>query len=292
MSTRKGTCTNYGNCSLADRREEIADSGDFACPECQSALHEVGAAKKGFPVWLFAVLGVVVLGGLAAVAYLMLGQAEVPSPAATEAAPPPEPVSAPADPPPPIVAAAVDEGRGPCHLKPTPVADVARLLEYLKQGMNYASQKQYDLALAEYKQVLVIDPYFLGAHENVGSALIVLKRYEAAENQLKQELSSLACLEQMVDTDLVEFAYMIETGGPLLGDKTPVYRARLRETKATTHYNLACLYSLQNRKDDAVDALRAAVDSGFSNVHALKQDPDLRNIRATHGFQEIVASIH
>ncbi len=292
MIARKGTCTNYGNCSLADKREEIPDPGDFTCPECERALHAAGSEKKGLPVWLFAILGVALLGGLAVLAYSMLSGGDVAPPAAAAtsgAAPPPAGTSDSAPPPP--AATVADEGKGPCHLKPMPVADVARLLQYLKQGMNYASQKQYDLALAEYKQVLTIDPNFLGAHENVGSALIALKRYEAAENQLKQELSSLSCLEPIADADLVEFAYMIETESPLPGDKVPVYRARLRETKATTYYNLACVYSLENRKDEAVEALRAAVDSGFSNARALRQDPDLRNIRGTGAFQEIVAAI-
>src|SRR5438093_4343458 len=52
-------------------------------------------------------------------------------------------------------------GGGPCKLVPAKAADVARLLQYLKQGMNYASQKKYDLALAEFQRALVIDKNFL-----------------------------------------------------------------------------------------------------------------------------------
>ena len=45
-------------------------------------------------------------------------------------------------------------------------------------------------------------------------------------------------------------------------------------------YNLACVYALMNRKDDAFRTLDQAVAAGFSNAAGLDADPDFENLRA------------
>jgi tetratricopeptide (TPR) repeat protein len=183
----------------------------------------------------------------------------------------------------------------PCSLQPARVSDVAKLLQYLKQGMNYGSQRQYEEALAEFQQVLNIDPNFLGVHQNIGAAYTGLKRYDAAEKELKAEMKLLSCLDSMNDEQLTAFSYMIETpvSDPLARKTSQVqmYRTRLTSAEAASHYNLACVYSLQNQKDAAIGELQSAVKAGFSDAKALRTDPELANVRKAAAFRELLASI-
>jgi tetratricopeptide (TPR) repeat protein len=61
------------------------------------------------------------------------------------------------------------------------------------------------------------------------------------------------------------------------------------DPKFGVHYNLACLYSKQNRKDEALLHLREILghgDKGFTRKY-LDEDHDLDNIRREAGFLEI-----
>jgi tetratricopeptide (TPR) repeat protein len=176
---------------------------------------------------------------------------------------------------------------------PAKVADVARLLQYLKQGMTYASQKRYDAALAEFQQALAIDRNFLGLNQNVGAAQLALKKYAEAETSLRAEVKLVDCLAPLNESQLAPFAYYIE-----VEEKDPQKRraeqaSRLKKdvakAKADANYNLACLYSVKKDKDPALSALRAAIDAGFSNKQALRSDADLAFIRQTPEFRDIVA---
>jgi tetratricopeptide (TPR) repeat protein len=186
-------------------------------------------------------------------------------------------------------------GAGPCKLVPAKAADAARLLQYLKQGMNYASQKKYELALAEFQQALAIDKNFLSLNQNVGVAQLALKKYPEAEAAFKAEAKLVDCLAPLSENQLVPFAYYVE-----IAEQDPVKRksaqasklkSDISKAKADVNYNMACLYSLKKEKEPALDALRTAINSGFANKQALKSDPDLAYIRPMPEFREIVSKV-
>jgi tetratricopeptide (TPR) repeat protein len=170
--------------------------------------------------------------------------------------------------------------------------DVSRLLTYLKQGMNYATQQRYDLALNEFEQVRRIDPNFLGMHENIAAAQLKLKRFAEAENHLEEELKLIGCLDQMSDTDLPKFAYMLEVGqeganNPNLA-RAQAMRKRIKQVRGAAHYNLACIRSHRGMTDQAIAELQQAVEDGFCDLSALRRDPDLANVRSAKGFKEVL----
>ncbi len=47
MAIRQGRCTNFGNCTDADRKQiiQVPDGSDFICPECSRQLTEIGRTK-------------------------------------------------------------------------------------------------------------------------------------------------------------------------------------------------------------------------------------------------------
>ena len=185
--------------------------------------------------------------------------------------------------------------RGSCKLAPAKAPDVARLLQYLKQGMNYASQKKFDLALAEFQPALAIDPTFLALNQNVGAAQMGIKKYAAAQTAFHAELKLVDCLAGLNDSQLADFGYFVE-----VAEQDPVKRRQalseklkevLPKARAAAHYNLACAHALQGQPSVAMTELRAALDAGFSNKQALNQDPDLNALRQLPEFRELLGSV-
>ena len=58
----------------------------------------------------------------------------------------------------------------------------------------------------------------------------------------------------------------------------------------TFHYNLACSYALLEKPDDALDALRQAIERGYDDWEHLERDEDLENLRKLETFRILVAT--
>ena len=64
----------------------------------------------------------------------------------------------------------------------------------------------------------------------------------------------------------------------------------LRGHDPFTWYNLACSYSLLNRVDESLKALRRAFELGYTDLAALQKDPDLKHLRQSAPFREFLAT--
>jgi len=58
---------------------------------------------------------------------------------------------------------------------------------------------------------------------------------------------------------------------------------------ADSHYNLACVFARQGRRDESLAALAKAVECGFHNAQHMQADADLESLRADDRFPNIVA---
>lgn len=56
-------------------------------------------------------------------------------------------------------------------------------------------------------------------------------------------------------------------------------------------YNLACAYSLKDKKDDAIEALKKAIAKGFRDGNQIKGDSDMDNIRDDDRFKAILKEL-
>ena len=59
---------------------------------------------------------------------------------------------------------------------------------------------------------------------------------------------------------------------------------------ASGYYNLACLYSLKNEPQLAIESLQKVIDLDKSFIEFSKTDPDLENIRQTPEYQQLINS--
>lgn len=57
------------------------------------------------------------------------------------------------------------------------------------------------------------------------------------------------------------------------------------------HYNLACSLALRNRKKEAVEALRDAIERGYSDAEWMLRDGDLENLKGYAPFEMLVREV-
>jgi serine/threonine protein kinase/Tfp pilus assembly protein PilF len=66
----------------------------------------------------------------------------------------------------------------------------------------------------------------------------------------------------------------------------------LRANEASILYNAACLYSLLNRKPEAMDALKKAWEAGFRDASHVRRDPDLAMLYDEPDFQRMYPEVN
>ena len=62
----------------------------------------------------------------------------------------------------------------------------------------------------------------------------------------------------------------------------------LRPKDALAHYNLACSFSLVKKADEALRALRRALELGYHDFDYLREDRDLAFVRKDRRFQRLL----
>lgn len=66
---------------------------------------------------------------------------------------------------------------------------------------------------------------------------------------------------------------------------------QLKAKEPIVWYNLACSYSLLERPDDAVQALRQAIKLGYDDFEYLGKDPDLEPLRRSPKFRRFLETL-
>lgn len=56
-------------------------------------------------------------------------------------------------------------------------------------------------------------------------------------------------------------------------------------------YNIACTLSRLQQAEEAIDALRKAIEFGYRDLEWMKRDPDLDHVRGTQGFADLVREL-
>src|SRR5262245_64731988 len=62
----------------------------------------------------------------------------------------------------------------------------------------------------------------------------------------------------------------------------------LLRNEPSAFYNLACSYSMLNRIDESIAALRKALDLGYRDFNHLLKDEDLKNVRGDARFRDLL----
>ena len=76
-------------------------------------------------------------------------------------------------------------------------------------------------------------------------------------------------------------------GEPTTGVEWAQRAVAIDPSDAGIQYNVACLYALENRPDDAITCLENAVKAGFAHRDWVENDPDLDSLRDNARFKSL-----
>ena len=158
---------------------------------------------------------------------------------------------------------------------------------WMLRGAAYAGLKRYKEALADYNRSLELRPDDSDTLNNRGSAYFKLERYKEAladDNRslgLRPDHPVLLSNRGKVYSKLKRYKEALADFNRSL---------ELRPDHLDTLYDLACLFSLWNKPDDAITYLEKAIKANDKYRKMAREDKDFDNIRADPRFKKIIES--
>ena len=138
---------------------------------------------------------------------------------------------------------------GPLPWRSTTVSPEVR--DTVQRGVILASQGQYEKAIVEFSQAILVAPFYSVAYSNRGVVYMQRREYVKALDDLRKAV-------------------------------------QLNPRDAMAHYNVAALYAIQGEKRLAIDALTRAFENGFKDVEVLRRDPDFAKLRGDTGYVQLI----
>jgi len=147
--------------------------------------------------------------------------------------------------------------------------------------------KETDKDIKRLKKLLEINPGDPELHYILGNQYYKRRDFDKSINQYQKALS--------IHPDAV----------PVLNNLAMVYMAKrdyekavsvfgriadLQPDNASVYYNIACMYSIQNKTKESMDSLKMAIEKGYDNWDYLKTDKDLKNIRSSLYYKELMSN--
>jgi tetratricopeptide (TPR) repeat protein len=141
--------------------------------------------------------------------------------------------------------------------------------EYYFKANEYRDKKDYVNALKNYE--IALSMFDWGAfYYQYGVCLMDTRDYENAEKSFKKAIRKIPYYDPY--TIIAPYG---ESGRNVI--YTFDNNGIVRETYFS-YYNLACIYSLQNRLNESVDYIKLAIECGYSYLDHIFGDPDLVNV--------------
>ena len=172
-------------------------------------------------------------------------------------------------------------------------ADFAKVIEndidyavgaYAVRGYMREEQKNYDGALEDYNKALMLNDEF--SHLYMMRGRFYLKCKQDTISALRDFNRALELEGDAVSSTRV-YSYIF-IGQPERA-LSLFHQILTNDPSAGNYYDAACIYSLLNRQQEAIDYLRIAMEKGYRNIHHIDHDADLDNIRETEEFGQLLA---
>lgn len=143
--------------------------------------------------------------------------------------------------------------------------------------------KQYDEALADYNDVLAEDSTL---------SSILLARGRVLLYQKKDTAAAYADFRRVLDLETAPESAAHQFALVFMGFYEPAMVGNqnmlLNDPDANDFYNSACLYARMNKKTEALEFLKKALEMGFKEFVHLSLDPDLDSIRNTKEYKALI----
>ena len=140
-------------------------------------------------------------------------------------------------------------------------------------GAVYHAQHEYGMAERAYKRAIRYSPHTAVAYCNLGTAYF-------AEGHSKQGIKAY------------QKAYAVDPKvfDPVQG--TYVESGSSAEQRVAVNYSMAKLYARAGKQEQALQALRKALDCGFKDRKRLFEDSEFASLRHTAEFQQLLVEQH
>ena len=170
------------------------------------------------------------------------------------------------------------------------ISEVTKCVEADPEDYSYYHQRgwyrQYnndlDGALEDYTTSIILQPKHAFNFMTRGRLYLSLGKPDLA----REDFAKCTQLDSIPNgNSCAEYAWFY------LGenDKAKDFMERMLEDDPEgNYYDAACLYSLMNEKEKALDYLKKALESGFNNFNHMLRDTDLDNIRETEEYKSMV----
>ncbi len=154
-----------------------------------------------------------------------------------------------------------------------------------KLAFAYAASNRLDAAAREYSEILKVQPDF---REALAGLIAVTQKKDLIEKKIRSAEAALG-----KNPEDLQAVYALAVLNSSKGDyeKALVYLDRMTSAHPDdpdAYYNIACIKARQNKVDEAVGSLQAAIGKGFSKWSVLRNDPDLENIRGTDFYKKLM----
>jgi len=155
---------------------------------------------------------------------------------------------------------------------------------YMERGWTYEMQNNFDQAIKDYNAAITFNP---------NNAWIYVQRGKILQEK-GDSIKAKADFEMAMQLDTVSNSYAFALlGVGRLQEAIEFLQNTVMQdvTNAANQYDLACLYALANKKQEALISLNKAIELGYKNYNHIKLDRDLTNIREEEGYNDIIDSI-
>jgi tetratricopeptide (TPR) repeat protein len=165
------------------------------------------------------------------------------------------------------------------QMEPSHPIPIAYLGEFYFKKRDYAKAKTY------LNQALAIDSTDFHTLQVLGSIAIQQKEYLVSMDYYKRAIS--------LDSTQVESWYGLAFANYNLKNLRDAERIFLQALKinpklGTSHYNLACIYSITNQLEESLTYLENAIKFGYKEFKHFESDPDLENLRKTAAYEKLI----
>lgn len=153
---------------------------------------------------------------------------------------------------------------------------------YYQRGWFKEYSGKIDEAIEDYTMSVTLEPDFARGYMCRGSLYMFKGDKKLADEDFKKVIR-LDSIPEEADCSYYAYYY--------LGDKNKaieILNKVMEKDSLEIYYSAACLYSIIGDKEKALFYLRKALESGYRHFYHIKRDRDLKNIRSTAEFKEVM----
>jgi tetratricopeptide (TPR) repeat protein len=156
---------------------------------------------------------------------------------------------------------------------------------YYRRGWSKEFDRNFDEAFVDYNTSIELSPDYSHTYLNRGRLTEKIYGFEKA----KSDYEKIIALESKSEDPDNSYHYaLFHLGKPEEALNVALNKIK-RQPTGGNYYDLACLYSLMNKKNEAIQSLEKAIINGYSNFIHMANDDDLDNIKYSKDFESFIA---